>query len=71
MLAAMMPSPLPSDTRIGAVHLRVAELSPVASFYGEVLGLQVLAEDDATVALAADRQGGGAPCGEMPIGARI
>ncbi len=51
----MMPPPLPPDTRIGAVHLRVVDLVALTSFYTEVLGLQLLAEDDATVALAAHR----------------
>lgn len=42
---------LPSDTRLGAVHLRVRELDREVSFYEDVLGFQVLAEDGATAAL--------------------
>lgn len=42
---------LPPGTRLGAVHLRVADLHGVVEFYQEVLGMEVLAEDAATAAL--------------------
>jgi catechol 2,3-dioxygenase len=42
---------LPADTRMGAVHLRVADLSRQSSFYEEVLGFSVLGEDGGTTAL--------------------
>lgn len=42
---------LPSDTRLGAVHLRVRDLDRQVAFYTDVLGLQLLAEDGATAAL--------------------
>lgn len=41
---------------MGAVHLRVADLHGVASFYEEVLGMQILAEDAATAALGASAE---------------
>ncbi len=51
------PGPLPRDTRVGTVHLRVVDPESVSHFYQEVLGMEVLAEDAATVALAASPQG--------------
>jgi len=42
---------LPPDTRLGAVHLRVRDLDREVTFYEDVLGFQVLAEDGATAAL--------------------
>lgn len=51
------PPLLPAGTRIGAVHLRVAELQPTLDFYGDVLGLETLAEDGATAALGAALDG--------------
>lgn len=42
---------IPSDTRLGAVHLRVRDLDREVAFYTEVLGLQLLAEDGAAAAL--------------------
>lgn len=51
----MAPPPLPSDTRIGSVHLRVADLERQVAFYQDVLGLTLLAEDGATAALGTAR----------------
>lgn len=42
---------LPADTRLGAVHLRVRDLPRLVTFYEDVLGFQLLAEDGATAAL--------------------
>ncbi|NJD19318.1 MAG: hypothetical protein FIA95_08580, partial [Gemmatimonadetes bacterium] len=42
---------LPPDTRLGAVHLRVRDLQRQMSFYEDVLGFQLLAEDGATAAM--------------------
>lgn len=39
------------ETRVGTVHLRVAELDRQIAFYEEVLGFTTLAEDGATAAL--------------------
>jgi len=47
----MSRAPLPPDTHIGAVHLRVGDLQKQVAFYEDVLGLQLLAEDAATGAL--------------------
>lgn len=47
----MSVPPLPSDSRIGAVHLRVRDLEVEASFYEDVLGFAVLGEDGVTAAL--------------------
>lgn len=47
------PSSLPPDTRVGAVHLRLADLEDGIRFYREVLGLEPLAEDGATAVLGA------------------
>ncbi|MGD8320118.1 MAG: VOC family protein [Gemmatimonadota bacterium] len=42
---------LPPDTRIGSVHLRVADLERQVAFYRDALGFTLLAEDGATAAL--------------------
>lgn len=47
----MNSQPLPANTRIGTVHLRVGDLQAMVAFYEEVLGLSLLAEDGATAAL--------------------
>lgn len=47
----MSPTSLPPDTRIGTVHLRVGDLRRQVSFYEDVLGFMLLAEDGATAAL--------------------
>ncbi len=47
----MNASRLPPDTHLGAVHLRVADLTGQVAFYEDTLGLQLLAEDAATGAL--------------------
>lgn len=47
------PRVLPADTRMGAVELRVADLEAQRAFYADVLGLEVLAEDDDTTSLGA------------------
>jgi catechol 2,3-dioxygenase len=44
---------LPPDTRLGTVHLRVANLAAMVSFYEEAMGFSVLAEDGGSAALAA------------------
>lgn len=44
---------LPPSTRIGTVHLRVGDLDGQVSFYEDVLGFTLLAEDGATAALGA------------------
>ena len=47
----MRVPPLPPDTRLGAVHLRVRDLESEVSFYEDVLGFAVLGEDGVTAAL--------------------
>jgi catechol 2,3-dioxygenase len=42
---------LPSETRLGPVHLRVRDLDRLVAFYQDALGFAVLGEDDATAAL--------------------
>ena len=49
---------LPPDTRLGPVHLRVGDLPRQLTFYQDVLGFALLAEDGATAALGT---GGGRP----------
>ena len=44
---------LPDATRLGAVHLQVADLARSLAFYEQVLGLRVLARDDGHASLAA------------------
>ncbi|HSM60394.1 MAG TPA: VOC family protein [Longimicrobiales bacterium] len=51
----MAPPPsLPPETRLGAVHLRVADLEGVTRWYEDALGFTVLAEDAATAALGVE-----------------
>ncbi len=42
---------LPQDTRIGTVQMRVGDLDREASFYEDVIGFALLAEDGATAAM--------------------
>jgi catechol 2,3-dioxygenase len=43
--AAPGPAPLPAGTRLGHIHLHVADLSASGGFYRERLGLQVTQSD--------------------------
>lgn len=47
---------LHGDTRLGTVELNVSDLAAQRAFYGDVLGLEVLAETDETVSLGAADQ---------------
>jgi catechol 2,3-dioxygenase len=49
---ASMTQRLPTDTHIGRVRLRVAELERALGFYRDVLGLEVVGDTGASVALA-------------------
>ena len=51
-----MPS-LPSNTHIGQVHLKVADLKAALRFYGDYLGFRVAHHDERTAALAASADG--------------
>jgi catechol 2,3-dioxygenase len=51
-------SPLQASTRLGAVHLRVADLGRQVAFYRDVLDLELQSEDDASASLGAE---GGEP----------
>ena len=42
------PVPLQASTRLGAVHLRVADLGRQVAFYRDVLDLELQAQDDAS-----------------------
>ena len=44
---------LPADTRLGAVHLRIADLARSVAFYETVLGMRVIARGDARATLGA------------------
>lgn len=48
----MTPFRIPPATRIGRVHLRVADLGRALEFYGELLGLEAVAGEDGSVRLA-------------------
>jgi catechol 2,3-dioxygenase len=48
---------LPDSTRIGYVHLRVADLQRSLSFYRDLLGLTERKRDGSTVSLSASRTG--------------
>jgi catechol 2,3-dioxygenase len=50
----MRPPVLPPDTRIGTVQLRVGDLDRQVSFYQDVIGFGLLAEDGATAALGTE-----------------
>ena len=51
--AAPAVSELPADTRMGAVHLTVADLERSLAFYESALGLHVHAQDDRSARLGA------------------
>ncbi|WP_066416233.1 VOC family protein [Halorubrum aethiopicum] len=53
--------PLPAETRIGRVALRVGDLDATTAFYRDVIGLAVLARDGTTATLGA----GGTPLLEL------
>ena len=44
---------LPADTRLGGVHLRIADLARSVAFYETVLGMRVIARGDARATLGA------------------
>jgi catechol 2,3-dioxygenase len=59
--------PLPADTRIGRVRLRVGDLGRALAFYRDVLGLRVSRDDGSQVTLAS---GEVADAGGSPIPSR-
>jgi len=46
-------APLPPDTRLGRIRLRVSDLPRAVQFYSEVLGFNVAADDGGTAVLGA------------------
>lgn len=47
----MSAAPLPPDTRLGRIRLRVSDLARAVQFYSEVLGFTVVADDGGTAVL--------------------
>lgn len=51
----MTTNPLPADTRIGSVTLRVGAIDDVLPFYLETVGLEVVSREDETIELGIDQ----------------
>ena len=47
----MSAAPLPPDTHLGRIRLRVSDLSRAVQFYSEALGFTVVSDDGGTAVL--------------------